>query len=39
MIKKIWLYKISYFPEPYAHSKIKINVKLNLPDYAKNNLI
>ena len=30
MIKKILLYKMSYFPEPYNHSTQKIKVKLDL---------
>ena len=33
LIKKILLYKKSCSP-PYNHSKIKINVKLDLPNYA-----
>ena len=32
-IKKIFLYKISYFPEPYIHSKSKIKVELDLSNY------
>ena len=31
--KKIWLYKMSYFPEPYTRSQNK-KFKLNLPNYA-----
>ena len=30
MIKKVLLYKMSYFPEPYNHSTHKIKVKLDL---------
>ena len=30
MIKKILLYKMSYFPEPYNHSTHKIKVKLDI---------
>ena len=30
MIKKISLYKMRYFPEPYNHSTHKIKVKLDL---------
>ena len=29
-IKKISLYKMSYIPEPYTHSKNKIKVDLDL---------
>ena len=29
LIKKISLYKMSYFPEPYTHRKSKITVKLD----------
>ena len=32
LIKKI--YKMSYFPEPYTHNKYKIEVKLDLSNYA-----
>ena len=32
--KKISLYKIRYFPEPYSHNKNKIKVKLDLSNYA-----
>ena len=32
--KKILLYKISYFPEPYTSSKNKIEVELDLASYA-----
>ena len=32
--KMISLYKISYFSEPYNHSKNQIKVELDLPDYA-----
>ena len=34
LIKKISLYKMSYFPEPCTHSKNKVKVKLGLPNYA-----
>ena len=30
LIKKILLYKMSYFPEPYTHSKNKAKVELDL---------
>ena len=30
-VKKI--YKISYFPEPYSHSRNKINAELDLSNY------
>ena len=33
-VKKI--YKISYFPKPYSHSRNKINVELDLSTYATN---
>ena len=32
-IKKILLYKMSYFPEPYTNSKNKIKIDLNLSFY------
>ena len=32
-IKKILFYKMSYFPEPYTHSKKKIKVELDLYNY------
>ena len=35
LIKKIFFYKMGYFPEPYTHSKNKIEVKLDFPNYAK----
>ena len=37
LIKKISLYKISYFPEPYIHSKKNKEIKLDfhLSNYAK----
>ena len=39
LIKKILLYKISYFPEPNIHGKNKIEVELYLSNYAaKSNL-
>ena len=34
LIKKVSLYKISYFPEPYNPSENKIEVELNLSNYA-----
>ena len=34
LIKKVLLYKMSYFPEPYTHSRNKRKVELNLPNYA-----
>ena len=34
LIKKILLYKMSYFPEPHTHSKNKIEVELDLSNYA-----
>ena len=34
LIKKISLYKMSYFPEPNTHSKDKIKVALDLSSYA-----
>ena len=34
LIKKISLYKFSYFPEPYTLSKNKIKAELNLSNYA-----
>ena len=33
-IKKISLYKMSYFPERYSHSKNKIKLKIDLSNYA-----
>ena len=33
LIKKISFYKMSYFSEPYTHSKNKIKVQLELPNY------
>ena len=33
LIKNISLYSMSYFPIPYTHSKIKLNVDLALPNY------
>ena len=32
--KKISLYKMNYFPEPYSYSKNKIKVELDLSKYA-----
>ena len=34
LIKRILLYKMSYFPEPYAHSQNKITVELYLSNSA-----
>ena len=34
MIKKISLYKLSYFPEPYIHSKHKMKFELDFYNYA-----
>ena len=34
LIKKILLYKMSYFPEPYTCSKIEVEVEFNLSNYA-----
>ena len=34
LIKKILLYKMSYFPVPYTYSKNKIEVELDLANYA-----
>ena len=34
LIKKILSFKMSYFPEPYTYSKNKIEVELDLPNYA-----
>ena len=39
LIKKIWLNKMSYFPEPHILSKNKIENELDLSNYAtKSNL-
>ena len=39
LIKKISIYKMSYFPEPHNHSTNKIEVELDLENYAtKSNL-
>ena len=35
LIKKVLIYKRSYFPEPYTHSKKKIKVELDLSSYAR----
>ena len=35
LIIKISLYKMSYFLEPYTHSKNKMKVELDLSNYAK----
>ena len=34
-IKRILLYKMSYFPKPHGHSKNEIKVELDLSSYAK----
>ena len=34
LIRKISLYKMSYFPKPYTRSKNKIKVELDLSNYA-----
>ena len=34
LIKKISLYKMSYFPQTYSHIKSKIKVELDLSNYA-----
>ena len=34
-IKRILLYKMSYFPKPHDHSKNEIKVELDLSSYAK----
>ena len=34
LIKKVLLYKMSYFPEPYTHSRNKRKVELDLSNYA-----
>ena len=34
LIKKVWLNKMSYFPEPYSHSKSEIKAELDLSNYA-----
>ena len=34
LIKKMLLYKMSYFSEPYTHSKSKLKVELDLSNYA-----
>ena len=33
-MKKIFLYKMSYFPEPHSHRKTKIKVDLDLSNYS-----
>ena len=33
-IKKTSLHKVSYFPEPYRHSKNQTKVELDLSNYA-----
>ena len=34
LMKKILLYKMSYFPEPYTCSKNKLKIELDLSNYA-----
>ena len=34
LMKKMLLNKMSYFPEPYTHSKNKLKVELDLYNYA-----
>ena len=34
LIKKILLYKMNYFPEPYTRRKSEIKVELDLSNYA-----
>ena len=34
LIKRISLYKITYFLEPYTLSKSKVKAELDLPNYA-----
>ena len=34
LLKKISLYKMSYFPKPYSQNKNKIKVELDLSHYA-----
>ena len=34
LIKKISLYKMSYFPDPYTNSKIKTEIELDFSNYA-----
>ena len=34
VIKKILLYKMSYYPEPYTYNKNKVRVYLDLSNYA-----
>ena len=34
LIMKILYYKMSYFPEPYTHSKSKVKVEYHLSSYA-----
>ena len=33
LMKKISLHRMSYFPDPYTHSKNKIKVELDLSNY------
>ena len=35
LIKKVLLYKMSYFPEPYTCNNNKTEVELDLSNYAK----
>ena len=34
LMKKLWLYKMSCFPESHTHSKNQIKVELDLSNYA-----
>ena len=34
LIKKILLYKLSYFPDPYTHSKNEIKVEVDFSNFA-----
>ena len=34
LIREIFVYKMSYFPEPYTRSQNKIKVELDLSNYA-----
>ena len=38
LIKKVLLYKMSYFPEPYTCNNNKTEVELDLSNYAKKNI-
>ena len=37
--KKILLYKMDYFPEPYTDSKSKINAELDLSCYSRKSVL